>query len=385
MPVNRFSKLVATLAFIALMAWQGASADAPLMLGVAVPVEDFLGNERFRDYVVQHFDVVVPENAMKLRKLAEFDNSRNCRFTGIKPESRAKDFVQVAKKSGLRVHGHTWIWDQDFKDGDKEYRKGWDEETIECLQEIRKRDSIDEIKALLDAYVTRVATTFKGQLASVDVVNEALCDWKERDSDFCDDDGLRHGEDNPWAKLGARQSIKRAFETARAADDRPTRYYNDNNLWISTWKRGNLIKLVKAINKDQKTPLIEGIGLQMHIEGCEDDAEKGSDCIPKSNEFIRNAVQGALTHLLETGLKLRISELEIRYSNPFPGDDQRKREQYAAVIHAYLDTVPEAQRGGITFWKLQDAKRVIEELDLDSGSPLHSARNDSGASGAAGN
>ena len=304
---------------------------------------------------------------------------------GIRPESRAKDFVKVAKENGLRVHGHTWIWDQDFKDGDKEYRKGWGEETIECLQEIKKRDSIDEIKALLDAYVTRVAATFKGRLASVDVVNEALCDWKERDSDFCDDDGLRHGEDNPWAKLGARQYIKRAFETARAADDRPTRYYNDNNLWISAWKRGNLIELIKSINKGRKSPLIEGIGLQMHIEGCEADAKEGSGCVPKSNKFIRNAVQDALEHLLETGLKLRISELEIRYSKPFPGDDQRKREQYAEVIRAYLDTVPEAQRGGITFWRLQDAEKVLHYLRMDSGSPFHSARNDGGVSGMAGN
>ena len=80
MPVNRFSKLVATLPFIALMVWEGASADASLTLGVVVPVKDFLENQTLRDCVVQHFNVVVPENAMKLRKLAEFDKSRECRL-----------------------------------------------------------------------------------------------------------------------------------------------------------------------------------------------------------------------------------------------------------------------------------------------------------------
>ena len=378
-------RLIVILTLPVLLGCDDRPLGATFPLGVAVSVDKFIEDNDYRKAVVRNFNLVVPENAMKLRKLAEFDDTQNCRFTGIKSESRAKDFVKVAKENGLRVHGHTWIWDQDFKDGDKEYRKEWDEETIECLQEIKKRDSFDEIEVLLDAYVTRVATMFKGQLTSVDVVNEALCDWKERDSDFCDDDGLRYGEGNPWAKIGARQYIKRAFETARAADDRPTRYYNDNNLWISAWKRGNLIELLKSINKGQKSPLIEGIGLQMHIEGCEDDAKKGSDCIPKSNKFIRNAVQNALEHLLETGLKLRISELEIRYSKPFPDYDQRKLEQYAEVIRTYLDTVPEAQRGGITFWRFQDAERVLHYLGLDSRSPLHSARNDGGASGVAGN
>ena len=347
MPVNRFSMLVATLVFTALMVWEGASADASLTLGVAVPVKNFLGIEKFRDCVVHHFNVVVPENAMKLRKLAEFNKSRECRFMGISPESRAKDFVEAARRKGLQVHGHAWIWHTDFKDGARDL---WGKETIECLQQIKSRQSDEEIAALLDAYVPAVASTFRGELASVDVVNEALCGGDEH----CDSEGLRSVEQNPWARAG-RQYIARAFEMARKADARPIRYYNDYDLWTSRAKRCRLKKLVGSINTKQNGQLIQGIGLQMHIKGCLDNAKKLSKCGKTPTEIARK-VREALSDLVGLGLKLRISELEIKYPKPFTGYEDRQAKQYAAVIRTYLDTVPEAQRGGITLWKLRDAE-----------------------------
>jgi endo-1,4-beta-xylanase len=98
---------------------------------------------------------------------------------------------------------------------------------------------------------------------------------------------------------------------------------------------------------------IDGVGFQMHI-------------------FMDypsiNSISTAMQKVVDKGLKVKITELDIAVNNPYSSGwsvtnptlfteatalAQKKR--YCEVVKAYLDTVPADKRGGITVWGTTDA------------------------------
>ena len=76
--------------------------------------------------------------------------------------------------------------------------------------------------------------------------------------------------------------------------------------------------------------------------------------------------------VVDKGLKVKITELDVAVNNPYsggwPGNKitsftntvalaQKKR--YCEIVKAYMDTVPAAQRGGISVWGTTDANTWI--------------------------
>jgi endo-1,4-beta-xylanase len=106
---------------------------------------------------------------------------------------------------------------------------------------------------------------------------------------------------------------------------------------------------------------IDGIGTQMHIG------------INTSYAGIDNAFK----KLAATGLKVRISELDVR-ANPTdkpnfnaainPNALSYQAVMYNYVIKSYLENVPAAQRHGITFWGVSDEDswivNVLDKIDV---------------------
>lgn len=67
-----------------------------------------------------------------------------------------------------------------------------------------------------------------------------------------------------------------------------------------------------------------------------------------SADVPRENIRKMLERLVQTGKKVRISELDVTLGNVDQG------ETIVYIFDQYLKIVPEAQRGGISFWGVSD-------------------------------
>jgi endo-1,4-beta-xylanase len=194
----------------------------------------------------------------------------------------------------------------------------------------------------LNQYVTGMINHFSGKVKSWDVINELIAD----------NGSIRNNSNTSgvgttgvfvWSEYLGRDMALKAFNYAKAADPSADLYINDYGLESNSTKLTALITYVQEIKG--KGAKVDGIGSQMHID-------------------VRADVKGIDTHfqkLAATGLKVKISELDIKMNfGGFDGFvlDQNQQilqaDMYNYVVNSYLKNVPEAQRGGITFWGVTD-------------------------------
>nr|WP_039453284.1 endo-1,4-beta-xylanase [Pedobacter glucosidilyticus] len=207
------------------------------------------------------------------------------------------------------------------------------------------RISVDNaMKAFIQGMINRYKS--RG-VVSWDVLNEILAE----------NGTLRDGTNSPteyyWVKFLGRDYIANAFRYAREADPNADLYINDFNL-----EQGNQLKvdsMVALCNrlKAQNVP-ITGIGTQMHI----------------TTNSSRAGIINSLRKLASTGLKVKITELDIRVNvgnaAAFTPDEftlALQAEMYKFVVETYLKYVPAAQRGGITIWGVDDPRGWLNRAD----------------------
>ena len=150
----------------------------------------------------------------------------------------------------------------------------------------------------------------------------------------------------------------RAFQYAHEADPNALLFYNDNKQETNEKKLNAIINMVNDF-KRRNIP-IDGLGVQMHIN------------INTPNEGIENA----LKRLAQTGLKIHLSELDIRINpkNDFSIDSasalKAQADKFYFVAHAYSTIVPKSQQYGITFWNVTDKDSWITTSKHVLDSPL---------------
>jgi endo-1,4-beta-xylanase len=199
---------------------------------------------------------------------------------------------------------------------------------------------------MMTGHITGVAQHFAADdiVVSWDVVNEAFAD-SDRDGDGRYD--LRH---TIWYDSIGAGFLAAAFRAARAADANADLYYNDYNLAGVPAKLSAVLQLVDDFASDPDPVPIDGIGFQMHITLEWPSIEQ---------------VREALARAAATGLKVKITELDITVNtdssgNPGPlttlTSDVAMRQQlrYESIVAAYLEEVPPNQRGGISVWGIAD-------------------------------
>ncbi len=113
-------------------------------------------------------------------------------------------------------------------------------------------------------------------------------------------------------------------------------YINDYNIETSAAKRAALCEYAK--NNAQVT----GVGTQMHLD--------------MATEGLEEKIAASLTELAATGKKVRISELDIKCT-----DLDAQASLYKYIFEKYIELVPEAQRGGITIWGINDKDSWVGE------------------------
>lgn len=204
----------------------------------------------------------------------------------------------------------------------------------------------EKLDVALHNWIDAVVKRYAGKIKAWDVVNEI----------FADNGNLRNNSNTPaapdvfvWSHFMGRDFARKAFTYASAADPDALLFINDYNLESSsTAKLDSLIALVKALKAEGLK--IDGVGTQMHIS---------------VNTSLFN-IDRMFQRLASTGLKVRISELDVRVN---PSDNQAyvftaaeaalQATTYKNVVSSYLKNVPLDQQYGITFWGVDDPSSWI--------------------------
>jgi endo-1,4-beta-xylanase len=202
----------------------------------------------------------------------------------------------------------------------------------------------DEIATAVDSAMSRFirnsVSRYIGKVKAWDVVNEAITDGTGM---VRSNSGTTTGDAFYWSQYLGRNYALKAFQYARAADPSATLFINDYNLESDSRKLDSLIAYVTELKS--KGASIDGIGTQMHI----------------GTNTSQAGIESMFKKLASTGLKIRVSELDIRVNTsnsssftltPSIASDQSAMYQY--VVESYIRNIPVSQRYGITTWGVAD-------------------------------
>ncbi|WP_347332596.1 endo-1,4-beta-xylanase [Marinimicrobium locisalis] len=277
-----------------------------------------------QDVIVNHFDQLTAGNIMKMSYLHPEENRYEF--------ENANQFVNFAQTNGMSVHGHALVWHSDYQVPD--FMKGYE----------------GDWRAMLTEHVTTIVNHFDEQygdtLVSWDVVNEAVDNYSSNPAD-----GWRHSvfyNYEPPATGEVPPYIEVAFQAAHDAKPELELYYNDYDNTANADRLGKTLEIAEHLNGKG---IIDGVGFQMHVY---------MD-YPSLNDF-----QNAFKSVVDMGLKVKVTELDVAVVNPYGGGEPPPQPEYdlelataqkvrfCQIAEVYLDTVPAEQRGGFTVWGLTD-------------------------------
>ncbi|MEI6948148.1 endo-1,4-beta-xylanase [Paraflavisolibacter sp. H34] len=287
-------------------------------MGVAVAPQSLQGADSA--LIVEHFNSLTAENAMKMEPLHPREN-----------EYRWKDadlIAAFAQKHGMKLRGHTLCWHAQAP--------GW-------MFKNATGDTVSKAVLLqrLKDHITTVVHRYKKAVYAWDVVNEAIDD---KESVFY--------RPSAWYNICGEEFIAKAFEYAHAADPRAVLFYNDYNT-ENPKKREKIYQMVKRL-KEAGVP-IHGVGLQGHWS---------------VNNPSREELEKSIEMFSSLGLQVQVTELDVSVyagrqggqlingqrrdsTSAFtPEMEQQQREKYKMVFDVFR------QHGGkltgVTFWNVSD-------------------------------
>ena len=229
------------------------------------------------------------------------------------------------------------------------------------------------LEGAMEAWVSGVANHLKEKNVvpfGYDVINEPIADGSngrrgydgvfgmEGDSEPTESeaDGLSLNWESGhwyWGYYVKDYPVK-AFQLARKYLPADTKLFvNDYNLETSPKKLEALIKFAKEIDEKNGSPIVDGIGTQMHVTlNCSDDAEKNAANIAA----LKEKVDAMFQTMAATGKLVRVTELDLSLGTGTPSSNQYKAQSdaYRMIVESYKANVPEAQQSGITIWSLSD-------------------------------
>ncbi len=262
-----------------------AAAEKGRYFGAAVGTYKF-SDSTYMSIVNREFNSLVAENEMK------WDATEPQR--GVFNYSAGDRIVSHARANGMSVRGHTLLWHAQ--------QPGWAQNL-----------SGSDLRNAAINHVTQVATHFRGQIHSWDVVNEAFADGgsgARRDSNL-----QRTGND--W--------IEAAFRAARAADPGAKLCYNDYNTDGINPKSTAIYNMVRDF-KARGVP-IDCVGFQSHL-----------------GTTLSSDYQANLQRFADLGVDVQITELDVTQG-------ANQANIYAAVTRACLAV---SRCTGITVWGVRD-------------------------------
>lgn len=230
------------------------------------------------------------------------------------------------------------------------------------------------LEGAMEAWVSGVANHLKEKGVTpygYDVINEPIADGSNKfrgldegifgtDDDAAPEetvaDGLSLNWGNNhwyWGYYVPDYHVK-AFQLARKYLPAETKLFvNDYNLETSPKKLEALVKFVNEIDTKNGSPIVDGIGTQMHVTlSSSDDATKNAENIAA----LKEKVDAMFQTMAATGKLVRVTELDISLGTGSPSANQYKAQSdcYQMIVESYKANVPAAQQSGITIWSLSD-------------------------------
>jgi endo-1,4-beta-xylanase len=251
----------------------------------------------YRSIAMTEFSQVTPENVMKWESVEPNNNQYNF--------GPADGIVAFAQANGQKVHGHTLVWHS---------------QTPGYVQGL----SASAMRAEMQEHITAVVGRYANNptVVSWDVVNEPISDNNGQ---------LRQSF---WLNTLGVSYIADAFHFARAADPDADLCINDYGIDGINAKSNAMYNLVQSL-VNSGVP-ITCVGFQGHMQ---------------LNQ-IPSTLQQNLQRFADLGLKVRITELDIRI--PLPSNQsqlQQQAQNYTTVVNACL-AVTACE--GITLWGIDD-------------------------------
>ncbi len=211
-------------------------------------------------------------------------------------------------------------------------------EDISLLTPPTNAEITKKVDAALKTWVQGNVGHYKDKIKAWDAINEVFTDGTPILRT-----GSSTGDAYYWAQYLGRGYIAKTFKYAREANPDCDLFVNDYNLESNAAKLDSTIGLVKEL-LSQNVP-VTGIGTQMHM----------------SINTPQSGIVSMLQKMAATGLKVRISELDISInpSNttgfvPTKALYDAQAAMFNFVVKTYIATVPVAQRHGITVWGVSD-------------------------------
>jgi len=305
-------------------------------IGVAVSPHSINGPDSA--LIIQQFNSVTPENAMKMGPIHPEENRYNWKD--------ADAIVNFAQRHHMRVRGHNLCWHEQtpswlFKDSQN--------------NEVTKAVLLQRLKE----HITTVVNRYKGKIYAWDVVNEAIAD-----------DSTQFLRASPWLRICGEEFIAKAFEYAHEADPEAQLFYNDYNTERPE-KRARVYRLLKQLI-DAGVP-ITGVGLQGHWSIYEPTQE---------------ALQSTIDRFSALGLKVQITELDVsiypweKSSRGRRPDEQdaytpdlqnRQSDQYKMLFSTFRSNAAHAPAdapiirpaiSGLTFWNVSDKHTWLDNYPV---------------------
>ena len=230
------------------------------------------------------------------------------------------------------------------------------------------------LEGAMEAWVSGVANHLKEKGVTpygYDVVNEPIADGSNKfrgldegifgsgddaapEETVADGLSLNWGNNHwYWGYYVPDYHVK-AFQLARKYLPAETKLFvNDYNLATSPKKLEALVKFVNEIDTKNGSPIVDGIGTQMHVTlSSSDDATKNAENIAA----LKEKVDAMFQTMAATGKLVRVTELDISLGTGSPSANQYKAQSdcYKMIVESYKANVPAAQQSGITIWSLSD-------------------------------
>jgi endo-1,4-beta-xylanase len=230
--------------------------------------------------------------------------------------------VTFAQANGMRVHGHTLLWEQSTPDWAK--------------QEVAEQQSWD----IVAGHFARVLGRYSDRIDNWNVVNEAI-DTEGGESDI---------RRNTFQRAFGSDYVERALREAHAIAPRARLLINDYGFEYDNptdaARRSAFLNLVRRL-KERDVPL-DGVGLQAHL-----DLSKGALAEDPLRSFMRD--------LADSGVDITITELDVREQVGNQTVAERD-DRVAAETRRFLDIALEvpAVRGVIT-WGISDKHSWLSE------------------------
>ena len=288
--------------------------------GSAAPVSAF-GNPKMKKLMLEQFSILTAENEMKPDAVLDVKASQKLvKETGDETAAAvhfdtAELLLDFAKYNGLKVHGHVLVWHSQTPEAffHEEYNAGKPLVTREIM--------LGRLENYIKGIMTYLDEKYPGVVVSWDVLNEAIDDSTN---------GLRMSN---WLKVVGEDYPNRAFELARKyAPEGTLLYYNDYNTAVP----GKLAGITKMLESLIPEGNIDGYGFQMHH----------SVGFPPMN-LITESVET----IAKTGLRLRVSEMDITTGGRTESAFNKQAQKYAEIMKLlirYSDQFEAVQVWGLT-------------------------------------